>query len=52
MTKPFEKMYKTEHKLPHGFITGKISCGHINADGHRAVADELYKVIMTNMEVK
>ena len=45
MTKPFMQMYDQEHKLPHGFITGKIGSGHINADGHAKIAEELAKCI-------
>lgn len=42
----FEKMYYEEHKVPHGFITGKAAYGHMNADGHSAIADVLYDVIV------
>lgn len=45
----FETMYYEEHKVPHGFITGKAAYGHMNADGHSAIADVLYDVI-NNME--
>lgn len=46
MTSYFETMYYEEHKVPHGFITGKAAFGHMNADGHSAIADVLYDVIM------
>lgn len=46
MTSYFETMYYEEHKVPHGFITGKAAYGHMNADGHSAIADVLYDVIM------
>ena len=42
----FETMYYEEHKVPHGFITGKAAYGHMNADGHSAIADVLYDVII------
>ena len=45
MTQPFYEMYRVEHKLPHGFITGEIGTGHINADGHYIISEELYKLI-------
>ncbi|MBQ6569858.1 MAG: hypothetical protein IJL87_06350 [Clostridia bacterium] len=45
MTKPFEDMYYNEHHLPHGFITGEIGEGHLNRYGHKAIADEVYRVI-------
>lgn len=51
MTQPFTQMYETEHKLPHGFITGQIGTGHINADGHRKIAEELAKCIVSLEEV-
>lgn len=46
MTSYFETMYYEEHKVPHGFITGKAAFGHMNADGHSAIADVLYDVIV------
>ena len=49
MASYFETMYYEEHKVPHGFITGKAAYGHMNADGHSAIADVLYDVI-TKME--
>lgn len=45
MTAKFEDMYYTDHLVAHGFITGKLCYGHLNANGHRAIADELFKVI-------
>ncbi len=42
----FETMYYEEHKVPHGFVTGKAAYGHMNADGHSAIADVLYDVIL------
>ena len=45
MTEPFYEMYTVEHSLPHGFITGSVSHGHMNAHGHKAVARELFRVI-------
>lgn len=51
MTQPFVQMYETEYKLPHGFITGEIGAGHINADGHAKIAGELAKCIANLEEV-
>lgn len=45
MMEAFTEMYETEHKLPHGFITGAIGTGHLNADGHRVMAESLAEVI-------
>ena len=39
MTEKFQEMYRKEHRLPHGFLTGRIGTGHLNADGHRAIAE-------------
>ena len=45
MAQPFADLYEKEHKLPHGFITGQIGIGHLNADGHRAIAQMLAQTI-------
>ncbi len=50
MTEPFAQMYATEHKLPHGFVTGPIGSGHLNADGHRKIAEELAQCIIALKE--
>lgn len=44
-TAEFEDMYARDHSVPHGFITGKIGEGHLNPDGHYAVAKSLYQAI-------
>ena len=46
MTDHFEEVYRTEHILPHGFVTGKIGYGHLNADGHAMIADVLYQTVL------
>lgn len=45
MTGAFEEMYRADRLLPHGFVTGEAGEGHLNADGHRAVAEELYRLV-------
>lgn len=50
-TAEFEKMYDEKHALPHGFITGKLGEGHLNSDGHYAVALSLYRAITEDTEV-
>lgn len=47
MTEPFMEMYQKEHLVPHGFVTGKVGTGHLNANGHRVIAEELVKTINT-----
>lgn len=44
-TDAFTKMYYEDHLVAHGFITGKLCYGHMNANGHRATAEEVYKEI-------
>ena len=46
MTDSFYAMYEQQHKLPHGFVTGVIGSGHLNADGHSAIAEALYQKII------
>ncbi len=41
MTEPFKRMYNEEHHVPHGFATGRLCTGHLNAYGHKSVAEEL-----------
>ena len=45
MTEPFQKMYETEHLVAHGFSTGQLCTGHLNANGHRVIAQELARII-------
>lgn len=45
MTEPFTQLYETSHKLPHGFVTGEIGVGHLNADGHAVMAQTLADTI-------
>ena len=45
MTEAYGELYETEQKLPHVFITGAIGEGHMNADGHNAMAIALAEVI-------
>lgn len=51
MTETFEKVYCDEKKLPYGFITGSIGEGHLNADGHALIAEELVKLINEHEKV-
>jgi hypothetical protein len=39
MTEDFVRLYKTKGKLARGFANGIPGRGHINADGHRLVAE-------------
>ena len=45
MTESFTAMCNIRYKLPHGFVTGRIGYGHLNADGHAAIAEELYNAV-------
>ena len=42
LTDEFEKIYHRDHLLPHGFTTGKIGTGHLNAVGHQAIAHAVF----------
>ena len=44
-TAEFEAMYAENYSVPHGFITGKLGEGHLNTNGHYAVAKSLYQAI-------
>ena len=45
MADRFEKMYREEYHVPHGFITGEIGSGHLNKYGHKAIADGIHDTI-------
>lgn len=45
MAQSFSEMYEKEHRLPHGFCTGRIGEGHLNKYGHAAIARELCKAV-------
>lgn len=45
MTEPFLTVYETEHILPHGFSNTPAGTGHLNADGHRMIAEALFELI-------
>ncbi len=45
MTQSFEKLYKEEHKLAHGFNNTHVGSGHLNIDGHRIISNEIVKII-------
>lgn len=38
----FEKAYRENYTVPYGFSDTSMGAGHLNADGHRLVADALY----------
>lgn len=46
MAQPFEDMYKNGRHVVHGFANGKLEDGHLNAYGHKAMADKLEEVII------
>lgn len=51
-TDAFITMHKEDYKLPHGFINGKLGEGHLNGNGHYAVAQSLSEAIMNIEEAK
>lgn len=50
MTQSFMEMYGQEHVLPHGFSNTAVGAGHLNAHGHRAIAQTLINKIKENSE--
>lgn len=46
MTQPFADAYQTAHILPNGFANTAMGEGHLNRDGHRLVAEALYRAII------
>jgi hypothetical protein len=45
MTKIFLDEYYTRHRLPYGFANTAVGAGHMNKNGHRMIANELFKRI-------
>lgn len=45
MTEIFLEHYESEHTLPHGFCNTAVGEGHLNAKGHKWIAEELVDVI-------
>ena len=41
----FQKLYKTKHIIPYGFINTKVDSGHLNKYGHEVIAKRLAKGI-------
>lgn len=41
----FRAEYAAAHILPHGFANSSVGSGHLNSDGHRMLAEELYRVM-------
>ena len=48
MTSVFEQYYNERHILAHGFANTAVGVGHLNTYGHRAIAEELAKLIKEN----
>jgi hypothetical protein len=45
MTGAFTEEYKSNHVLPHGFANTAVGVGHLNKNGHRIIAAELFRQI-------
>jgi hypothetical protein len=45
MTEPFMQAYSEQDILPHGFWNTHVGEGHLNKNGHRIIAGELYNRI-------
>jgi hypothetical protein len=45
ITDVFMEEYQTNHILPHGFANTAVGVGHLNKNGHRIIANELFRRI-------
>jgi hypothetical protein len=45
MTGAFTEEYKRSHTLPHGFANTAVGAGHLNKNGHKIIAEELFRQI-------
>ena len=45
MSKRFQNEYQANYTLPYGFTNTSVGHGHMNKDGHRMFADEVYKLM-------
>ncbi len=45
MTESFCRLYNTQHLLAHGFDNTQIGEGHLNANGHKVIAEVLSELI-------
>ncbi|GHV91663.1 hypothetical protein AGMMS50268_21660 [Spirochaetia bacterium] len=45
MTAVFMEEYQTNHILPYGFANTAVGAGHLNKNGHRIIANELFRRI-------
>jgi hypothetical protein len=45
MTDIFMEQYQTSHILPYGFSNTAVGAGHLNKNGHRIIAHELFRRI-------
>lgn len=41
----FAAEYQSKHILPHGFANSSVGSGHLNSEGHRMLAEELYRIM-------
>lgn len=46
MGETFLEHYAAERVLPYGFVNSKVGTGHLNAYGHRMIAETLHAVMM------
>ena len=43
MSDVFRKSYQNDHCVPYGFWNTRMGTGHLNAEGHKMIADTLYE---------
>lgn len=45
VSEAFLQAYEEDYAVPYGFSNTTMGTGHLSADGHRVIAEELYKVL-------
>ena len=45
MTERFLNEYAKDYTIPYGFMNTSVAKGHLNENGHRMLADEVYRLI-------
>lgn len=50
MTESFQRAYEEDYTVPYGFNNTSMGAGHLNADGHRLIAEALYPYLVNGGE--
>lgn len=52
MGEAFVEAYETDYTVPYGFANTEMGQGHLNADGHAIIAQQLYQILIELPEVQ